>query len=68
MSLDSCTCVYAVYIYIYIYETRHYKLLIISCMKVIHSNFAISTFAYIILSVFLSFFRDKGSHNRGKGF
>lgn len=37
-------------------------------MKVIHSNFAISTFAYIILSVFLSFFRDKGSHNRRKGF
>ena len=36
-----------------------YKLFIISCMKVIHSNFAISTFAYIILSVFsffLSFF------------
>ena len=55
-------------IYVYIYETRDYKLLIISCMKVIHSNFAISTFAYIILSVFLSFFRDKGSHNRRKGF
>ena len=31
MSLDSCTCVYAVYIYIY--ETRDYKLLIISCMN-----------------------------------
>ena len=40
-----------------------YKLFIISCMKVIHSNFAISTFAYIILSVFsflLSFFHGKG--------
>ena len=43
---------------IYMCETD-YKLFIISCMKVIHSNFAISTFAYIILSVFsffLSFF------------
>ena len=40
-----------------------YKLFIISCMKVIHSNFAILTFAYIILSVFsffLSFFHGKG--------
>ena len=51
---------------IYMCETD-YKLFIISCMKVIHSNFAISTFAYIILSVFsfflsffLSFFHGKG--------
>ena len=51
-------CIYI----IYMCETD-YKLFIISCMKVIHSNFAILTFAYIILSVFsffLSFFHGKG--------
>ena len=40
-----------------------YKLFIISCMKVIHSNFAILTFAYIFLGVFsffLYFFHGKG--------
>ena len=41
-----------------------YKLFIISCMKVIHSNFAISTFAYIILSVF-SFFLFFFFHGKG---